>query len=141
VSLKASNIEIKDELKLLGVTIDNRLTFAIHIKNVLSKVHTNEFTGVIIDTSRNVMPLKRKRKSGKAKQNNVQKQKWFDKSCHCLKKQLRNLGSLLSKYCNDTFLRHTFFGTRKAYKNLIRRLKSNFHSEILYKIQASRGGM
>ena len=35
--LKSTNIRIGDELKLLGVTIDNKLTFSQHIKLVFSK--------------------------------------------------------------------------------------------------------
>ena len=35
--LKSTNIQIGDELKLLGVTIDNKLTFSQHIKLVFSK--------------------------------------------------------------------------------------------------------
>ena len=35
--LKSTNIRIGDELKLLGVTIDNKLTFSQHIKLFFSK--------------------------------------------------------------------------------------------------------
>ena len=38
-SLDNSNIEIKDELKLLGVTIDSKLSYTTHIKNILGKIH------------------------------------------------------------------------------------------------------
>ena len=39
LTLKSNNILTLDELKLLGVTIDNNLTFSSHIKLVLSKIH------------------------------------------------------------------------------------------------------
>ena len=39
LTLKSNNILTIDELKLLGVTIDNNLTFSSHIKLVLSKIH------------------------------------------------------------------------------------------------------
>ena len=39
LTLKSNNILTIDELKLLGVTIDNKLTFSSHIKLVLSKIH------------------------------------------------------------------------------------------------------
>ena len=39
LTLKSNNILTIDELKLLGVTIDNNLTFSLHIKLVLSKIH------------------------------------------------------------------------------------------------------
>jgi hypothetical protein len=45
------------------------------------------------------------------------------------------LGSLLSKYPNDPFLRHKFFATKKDYKRLTKRFKRNFQSELLNKIE------
>ena len=39
LTLKSNNILTIDELKSLGVTIDNNLTFSSHIKLVLSKIH------------------------------------------------------------------------------------------------------
>ena len=41
LTLKSNNILTIDELKLLGVPIDNKLTFSSHIKLVLSKIHAN----------------------------------------------------------------------------------------------------
>ena len=37
--VKSTNIQISDELKLLGFTIDKKLTFSPHIKLVLSKIY------------------------------------------------------------------------------------------------------
>jgi hypothetical protein len=43
------------------------------------------------------------------------------------------LGSLLTKYPNDTFLRHKFFATKKDYKRLTKRLNSfSFGAEITW---------
>ena len=39
ITMRSTNIQIRNELKLLGVTIDNKLTFSPHIKVVVSKVH------------------------------------------------------------------------------------------------------
>lgn len=39
LSLDNSNIEIKDELKFLGVTIDSKLSYTTHIKNILCTIH------------------------------------------------------------------------------------------------------
>ena len=39
LSLKPNNFLTIDELKLLGVMIDNKLTFSSHIKLVLRKIH------------------------------------------------------------------------------------------------------
>ena len=65
----------------------------------------------------------------------MQRQKQFDKSCHLLKKELRNLGGLLSRFPDNKFLRHKFFSTKKEYKRLTKRLKRNFKHEMLNKIQ------
>ena len=39
LTLESNNILTIDERKLLGVTIDNKLTFSSHIKLVLNKIH------------------------------------------------------------------------------------------------------
>lgn len=39
LTLSSSNVLTIDEIKLLGVTIDKKLSFSSHIKSVLSKVH------------------------------------------------------------------------------------------------------
>ena len=39
LSLKSNNILTIDQLKLLGVTIDSKLTSSSHIKLILSKIH------------------------------------------------------------------------------------------------------
>lgn len=39
LTVMSNNILAIDEIKLLGVTIDNKLTFSSHIKLVLSKIH------------------------------------------------------------------------------------------------------
>mgnify|MGYP000126217611 FL=1 len=36
---KSSNVLTVDEIMLLGVMIDKKLTFSSHIKSVLSKIH------------------------------------------------------------------------------------------------------
>ena len=39
LTLNSNNILTIDELKLLGVTVDNKLTFSSHIKLIHSKIH------------------------------------------------------------------------------------------------------
>ena len=73
----------------------------------------NNFSEVLCESSLKI--LKRNRQINKNK-NKKQRQKWYDKNCHTLKKNLRNLGKLLSKYPNDPFLRHNFFAKRKEKK-------------------------
>ena len=44
LTLKSNNILTIDELKLLGVTIDNKITISSLIKLVLSKIHAKTAT-------------------------------------------------------------------------------------------------
>ena len=44
VNIDNHEIELVDEFKLLGVTIDNKLTFESHIDNIISKVNSKSFT-------------------------------------------------------------------------------------------------
>ena len=95
-------------------------------------VIVNNFSEVLRKSSLKI--LKRKRQINRNK-NKKQGQKWYDENCHTLKKNLRNLGKLLSKYPNDPFLRHIFFAKRKEYKKLIKKMKRKFHNSMLEKIQ------
>ena len=70
----------------------------------------------------------------KMKSNTKQRQKWYNQECHTLKKNLRNIGNLLAKYPNNTYLKHAFFTKKKEYKGLLRKLKRQFHSTMLEKI-------
>ena len=98
----------------------------------------NEFTNIIIKVSRKVIKIKNRRFSKKKQRtrSTMQNKKWFDKSFHLLKNELRNLGSLLSRFPDNNFLRHKFFSTKKEYKRLVKRLKRNFKYEMLSKIQS-----
>jgi hypothetical protein len=44
INIDNHEIEFVDEFKLLGVTIDNKLTFESHIDNIISKVNSKSFT-------------------------------------------------------------------------------------------------
>ena len=96
----------------------------------------NEFTNIIIKVSKKVIKIKNRRFTKKKQKSTMQNKKWFDKSCHVLKNELRNLGSLLSRFPDNNFLRHKFFSTKKEYKRLVKRLKRNFKNEMLSKIQS-----
>ena len=95
----------------------------------------NEFTSIIVNISKKVIKVKNRRFSQKKQKQTIQKQKWFDKNCHLLKNELRNLGNLLSRFPENNFLRHKFFSTKKEYKRLVKRLKRNFKYEMLNKIK------
>lgn len=111
----------------------NTLFQPLHDQDTDSLV--DEFTNIIIGVSRNVVKIKNRRFSKNKQRCTIQRQKWFDKSCHLLKKELRNLGGLLSRFSDYNFLRHKFFSTKKEYKRLTKRLKRNFKHEMLNKIQ------
>ena len=66
--------------------------------------------------------MKQKNRS-KNKNSCKRRQKWYDENCHNLKENLRNIGSLLSKYPNDIHLRHLFFAKKKEYKRIIKKQK------------------
>ena len=50
-----SNIKLKNEVKYLGITIDNKLTFETKVKNVLKKMVLDIKA---IQTTRNKLPKK-----------------------------------------------------------------------------------
>lgn len=77
----------------------------------------NNFTNVIVNSSKKVVCVRNGQVSRKKQRNTVQKQKWFDRNCHSFKKELRNLVYLL-------------FTTKKDYKRLVKVLKRNFQNVI-----------
>ena len=85
----------------------NTLFQLLHDQDTDSLV--DEFTNIIVGVSRNVVKIKNRRFSKKKKGCTIQRQKWFDKSCHVLKRELRNLGGWLSRFPDSNFLRHKFF--------------------------------
>ena len=40
ISIDGHDIEFVDEFRLLGITVDNKLTFYTHIRNIISRVNT-----------------------------------------------------------------------------------------------------
>ena len=92
------------------------------------------FSEILSDTSQKVLNIKRQKKKIK-KGNTKMRQEWCDVNCHKLKKNLRNLGSLLSKFPNDIYLRHLFFSKKKEYKRTVKKQKRQFHNSILNKIE------
>ncbi|CAB4002774.1 Hypothetical predicted protein, partial [Paramuricea clavata] len=96
----------------------------------------NHFTDTINKAATSLISFKKlKKNSNKVGTNSIPKQNWFDNNCYRLKKELRNLGKLLSKQPNNPFVRHLFFTKKKEYKKLTRKLKRNFYSNILDKIK------
>ena len=77
----------------------------------------NNFTNVIVNSSKKVVCVRNGQVSRKKQRNTVQKQKWFDRNCHSFKKELQNLGYLL-------------FTMKKDYKRLVKVLKRNFQNVI-----------
>ena len=72
------------------------------------------------------MPHKKVLSTNKQKKNikkgNIKlRQEWYDGNCYNLKKNLRNLGSLFSKFPNDIYLCHLFFSKKKEYKHTVKK--------------------
>jgi hypothetical protein len=63
------------------------------------------------------------------------RQKWYDANCHNLKRNLSNIGKLLSKDPNNIFIRHLFFAKRKEYKRMVKKQKRQFYNSLLNKIE------
>ena len=83
----------------------------------------------------NILPMNGPKKVNSKRNTTTPKQKWYTKDCHLLKKNLRNLGSLLTIYPNNTYLKHIFFAKKKEYKRQVRRLRRQFHNTMLEKIE------
>ena len=95
----------------------------------------NEFTEILSASCSKVLKMKGRRKDNK-KNIPKQRQKWFNQNCHTLKKNLRNLGKLITKYPNNTFKTYIFLKKERIYKCLLRKLKGQFHNSMLEKIEA-----
>ena len=70
----------------------------------------------------------------KNKNSQKRKNKWFDKSCFELKREVLRFGKLTSKFPSDPILRGTFFVIKKAYKKLVKTKKRSFKEFLLQKI-------
>ena len=76
----------------------------------------------------------KKQKNNKSRNFSKKRQKWYDENCYNLKKNLRSIGHLLSKYPNDIYLSHLLFA-KKEYKRTVKKQKRQFHNAILNKIE------
>ena len=70
----------------------------------------NNFTNVIVNSSKKVVCVRNGQVSRKKQRNTVQKQKWFDRNCHSFKKELRNLGSDVEKNGSFALERPCLYG-------------------------------
>ena len=95
------------------------------------------FSEILSDTSQKILKITKQKNRNKNKNSCKRRQKWYDENCHSQKKNLRNIGSLLSKYPNDIYLRHFFFAKKKEYKRTIQTQKRQFYNTILNKIEQS----
>ena len=79
-----------------------------------------------------------KQKNGNKNKNSCKRrQKWCDEKCHSLVKNLRNIGSLLSKIQTIFTCTTSFLQKKKEYKQRIKKQKRQFHNTILNKIEQS----
>ena len=67
----------------------------------------------------------------KPKNSRRRKNKWFDKSCFELKREVLHFGKLTSKFPSDPIVRGTFFVIKKAYKKLVKTKKRSFKEFLL----------
>ena len=96
---------------------------------------TNNSTEIITNAAKKIVPLRKlKNKRNMTKMNAAPRNRWFDKDCRRIKKEVKSLGKLLSAQPDNPFIRYLFFSKKKEYKKLIRKLKRNFHDSLLDKI-------
>jgi hypothetical protein len=119
IELKFLNVKVllnKHSSKPL-YTMINHIHKKTESKNKPSDVNVlNNFTEILRDSAKEVLSMKQRKLTSKNSKINKPRQKWFNEDCHTLKRNLRNLGSLLAKYPSDPFLpilRHTFFTKRE----------------------------
>lgn len=115
----------KDFVKSVGTSeCINEMDSLFNSVNEIDKL-TSKFTDIIVNNAKHTLSFKTGKCYTKRHERKVKHQKWYDKSCHSLKKELRRLGSLLLKYPKDPFIRHSFFCTKKKYKKLVRKKNVN----------------
>ena len=115
--------------------VQNKLNSLFTDKTSYNVDHlVDEFTKILSDSCHRILPFKKQKKTKNNR--SKQTQKWYNNDCYVLKKNLRNLGNLLTMYPDDTFLRHLFFAKTKEYKRFIKKQKRQFHSALLDKIDA-----
>ena len=116
--------------------VQNKLNSLFTDKTSYNVDHlVDEFTKILSDSCHRILPFKKQKKTKRTGQSKL-KNGIIMHDCYVLKKNLRNLGNLLTMYPDDTFLRHLFFAKKKEYKRFIKKQKRQFHSALLDKIDA-----
>lgn len=94
----------------------------------------NDFTEIIIDTAKATLRKKHKL-FPKTKKSNIKPQKWYDKSCWSLKKEINLVSMSVLRNPTCPILRGRLFSLKKSYRKLIKFKKAQFKSSLLTKIQ------
>ena len=139
VSFKWNNIfktKFLDELSSQQV-VDRLNKFSIAcLKDVSYDVDdaVKDLLDVVFSVAEATLPVK----SGlsvlkKPKNSRRRKNKWFDKSCFELKREVLHFGKLTSKFPSDPIVGGTFFVIKKAYKKLVKTKKRSFKEFLLQK--------
>ena len=94
-----------------------------------------DLSDVVFSVAKATLPVK----SGlpvlkKPKNSRKRKNKWFDKSCFELKREILRIGKLSSKCPSDPSVRGTFLVIKKIYKKLDKTKKRSFKEFLLQKI-------
>ena len=104
--------------------VQNKLNSLFTDKTSYNVDHlVDEFTEILSDSCHRILPFKKQKKT--KKKMSKQNQKWYNNDCYVLKKNLRNLGTLLTMYPDDTFSRHLFFAKKRNINVLLKSKKDS----------------
>ena len=95
-------------------------------KNDSLNLAVTDLTKILINLSKKCLKFKSRSNKKKRKKN-----EYFDSDCYSKRKELQRLGKLLSEKPNDINIRHSYFQTKKLYKNLIKLKKRSFKENKL----------
>ena len=82
-------------------------------KNDSLNLAVTDLTNILINLSKKCLKFKSRSNKKKRKKN-----EYFDSDCYSKRKELQRLGKFLSEKPNDINIRHSYFQTKKLYKNM-----------------------
>jgi len=118
-----------DRLRLLCSNVPNNINSTSEIDDYVS-----EFGSILREAGDQSLCLKRVRKRPRKRQN----KKWFDKTCMEMKREVKNIASLLEKNPSNPDIRGRFFKSKKEYKKLLKKKKRDFHQQIMDQLSSLR---
>ena len=115
--------DVQEDLKMLLDNINNR--------NCHSDIAVSRINYVFKKVADRCL-VKRKKNMGKK----ILKQKWFDKTCHLLKNNVRDLGKLIGARSFDQQIRTKSYETKKLYRKTLKQTKLRFRENIMTKLNS-----